>query len=200
VSTTTYSTPCTRSHKPDMFRRVAAVAVVGVLLLPPGPATAHTLTELDTWYADWHQRVEQGLTVDLVAEVSDMMDRHPTYLPPGFRHSPQNSPHAVSAGSEPVGSTNTGMGSDWEQWRPLVAAIWPAGLVDTAVCIIEHESGGNPNALNPSGASGLFQVKPFWFDTYGGNPFNPADNIVVAYQVYLEQGFGAWSVYNAGKC
>ena len=31
--------------------------------------------------------------------------------------------------------------------------------------IIARESGGNPNAYNPSGASGLFQTMPFWGDT-----------------------------------
>lgn len=31
--------------------------------------------------------------------------------------------------------------------------------------IIARESGGNPNAYNPSGASGLFQTMPFWGST-----------------------------------
>lgn len=89
---------------------------------------------------------------------------------------------------------------DVEQWRTLVADVWGSDT-DRALCIIEHESGGNPNAVNPSsGAAGLFQVMPFWWDYYGGDRFDPQTNINVAHLIYLQQGWGAWNVYNDGKC
>ena len=51
---------------------------------------------------------------------------------------------------------DTGMGEDVEQWRSLVTVDFGADLADTALCLMQHESGGNPNAQNSSsGASGL---------------------------------------------
>ncbi|MDH4119952.1 MAG: transglycosylase SLT domain-containing protein [Acidimicrobiia bacterium] len=48
-----------------------------------------------------------------------------------------------------------------ERWRSLVAAYFPAGLVDEALQIIQCESLGDPDAVNPySGAAGLFQFIP----------------------------------------
>ncbi len=94
--------------------------------------------------------------------------------------------------------TYRGMGSDVEQWRGLVAGYFSD--VDKALCVIKYESGGNPNAYNPSSASGLFQVKQFWFDAYGGDAFDPTNKVRVAALVLAEQGWGAWAVVNKGKC
>lgn len=48
-----------------------------------------------------------------------------------------------------------------EAWRPLVAAHFAADLVDDALYIMQCESLGDPEAVNPySGASGLFQFMP----------------------------------------
>jgi len=55
---------------------------------------------------------------------------------------------------------------------------WP---FDEAVAVARCESGLNPNARNPSGATGLFQI-------IGGNPamFDPAANAAAAYSKYLD--------------
>lgn len=53
--------------------------------------------------------------------------------------------------------------------------------------IIARESNGNPNAANPSGASGLFQTMPGW-----GSTATVADQINSAYNAYNTQGLGAW--------
>lgn len=88
-------------------------------------------------------------------------------------------------------------GSDVEQWRSLVAAHFTN--VDYALCIIKYESGGNPNAVNPSsGAAGLFQIMPFWWDTYGGDRFDPATNVALAAVIHADYGWGAWNA--ASKC
>lgn len=53
--------------------------------------------------------------------------------------------------------------------------------------IIARESNGNPNAYNPSGASGLFQTMPGW-----GSTATVADQIDAATRAYNAQGLGAW--------
>src|SRR5690554_2278533 len=46
-----------------------------------------------------------------------------------------------------------------EQWRPLVEAHFPTDAVDRMLCLMWHESRGNPSARNPnSTATGLLQV------------------------------------------
>jgi soluble lytic murein transglycosylase-like protein len=66
---------------------------------------------------------------------------------------------------------------------------------------MDHESGGDPDALNPtSSAAGLFQVMPFWWDHYGGDRFNPETNVRVAALIKADQGWTAWSPYNRGEC
>ena len=53
--------------------------------------------------------------------------------------------------------------------------------------IIARESNGNPNAYNPSGASGLFQTMPGW-----GSTATVDDQIQAAYNAYSSQGLSAW--------
>ena len=90
---------------------------------------------------------------------------------------------------------NSGMGNNVEQWRPLVAAYFPADQVDRALRVMACESGGNPNAYNPSGASGLMQVLASWADNFGYTPadlFDPAINLHVASILYFDGGWGHW--------
>ena len=50
-------------------------------------------------------------------------------------------------------------------------------------CIIRHESGGDPAAVNPSsGAGGLFQFLPSSWLAYGGGRFAPLPNLATADQ------------------
>lgn len=53
--------------------------------------------------------------------------------------------------------------------------------------IIARESNGDPNAYNPSGASGLFQTMPCW-----GSTATVADQIEAATRAYNAQGLAAW--------
>lgn len=61
--------------------------------------------------------------------------------------------------------------------------------------IADRESGGNPNATNPSsGACGLIQAHPC--DKVPGNPYNPVDNLRWA-NGYAEGRYGGWgNAYN----
>lgn len=97
-----------------------------------------------------------------------------------------------------------GMGSDVEQWRPLVAGHFEPGDVDRVLCLMGYESGGNPNARNQSSsAAGLMQVMPFWAPEFGlsyDQLFTPEINLYVARQIRDSQGWGAWAPYNRGLC
>ena len=93
------------------------------------------------------------------------------------------------------------IGSNVEQWRPLVAAHFPTDAVDRMLCLMFYESGGNPNAQNPnSSAAGLFQIMGFWWDEYGGDRYDPETNVALARTIYDLQGYGAWNPYNNGYC
>jgi peptidoglycan hydrolase CwlO-like protein len=81
----------------------------------------------------------------------------------------------------------------------LIYSIWghgPDGRV--AECIADHESHDNPNARNGSGASGLFQLMPFWWDGNNafGWKFDPYDaraNAQHAYLIWKRDGWNPWT-------
>lgn len=92
-----------------------------------------------------------------------------------------------------------------ERWRPLVRAEFPPSEVETALCIIRHESAGRPNADNPrSSARGLFQVLgSLWAPHYGVSRsalYDPVTNTRIARDIWDEQGWRAWSPYQRGLC
>lgn len=70
-----------------------------------------------------------------------------------------------------------------EQWRAAVSQYpWN---VETALRIMQCESGGNPNAYNSKyGATGLFQI------LHG--PWDPYANIARAYEMYSQRGWQPW--------
>jgi hypothetical protein len=87
---------------------------------------------------------------------------------------------------------NTGMGTNVEQWRPLVEAHFGANT-DGALRVMDCESGGNPTAYNTSsGASGLFQFLGSTWRRVGGegDVFDPAENIARA--ATLSKGGTDW--------
>lgn len=181
-----------------MRHRIVA-AVIAVSLFLPLPLQAHTDSELAGWQADWNSRLEQSggvLTRNLVWEFIDMRRRHPCQL----AECPQIPPSSVRA-STPVARAYTGMGSNVEQWRALVASYFAASLVDHALCILQHESGGNPDAKNPtSSASGLFQhLASYWPERssaagWGGSSiWDPEANTAVAAWLYNQGGWGHWT-------
>jgi soluble lytic murein transglycosylase-like protein len=77
-------------------------------------------------------------------------------------------------------------------------AFGPQGqaAVDWGLRVAACESGYNPNAYNPSGASGVFQFMPGTFRAtpYGGqNIFDASANVNAAAWYFQQHGGGAWS-------
>jgi peptidoglycan hydrolase CwlO-like protein len=117
------------------------------------------------------------------------------------------------------GSTSTtseGGGGSWdhppevERWRPLVQSFFPSNRVEEALRIIDCESNGDADAVNPySGAAGLFQFLPStWASAspqagYGGSSaLDPEANIATAAWLanyYHELGYDYWHAWNCRR-
>lgn len=152
------------------------------------PAVAHTKAEQRQWEDQWMEQVMiRGVTPRLLAKRADFIQRHAP--PKTTRRSSSSTPY------------NTGMGSGVEKWRGLVASYFSD--VDRALCLMKHESGGNPTATSYAGARGLMQVMPFWAKHLGiavDSLYEPETNLRVASYVYKQQGWWAWSPYKRGEC
>jgi hypothetical protein len=97
-----------------------------------------------------------------------------------------------------------------EQWRSLVQRFFPSNRVEEALTIIDCESNGDPNAVNPySGASGLFQFLPSTWATTSPNAgfagysvFDPEANTGSAAWLanrYQELGYDYWHAWNCKR-
>lgn len=204
------------------MKKMTFAAALFTALLIPAPVQAHSWQELNEWLNGWYERLAAAMpyatgrmpttaTFDpiatlnaVLAERDDMLNRHPgwdgNYLTgpvPGL-HDPK--PVAKAASSLPK---NRGMGTNVEQWRGLVSAYFSADKVETALCVMKWESGGNPTAYNSKyGASGLFQhLKGYWRERSsaagwgGADIFNPEANVAVAAWLQAAGGWGHWSTY-----
>lgn len=77
-----------------------------------------------------------------------------------------------------------------EQWRPLVASIFPAWAVDTVLSVMWCESRGDPNATGAAGERGLMQIHPRWhYDA----TYDPEGNLRAAYRI--SSGGTDWSAW-----
>lgn len=83
-------------------------------------------------------------------------------------------------------------GSGVEQWRPLVASIFPGYAVNTVLRIMACESGGDPNATGWAGERGLMQVHPSHYDS----TYDPYLNLLAAYRISNGgNNWGPWTCY-----
>ena len=73
-----------------------------------------------------------------------------------------------------------------------------SALAPTMAAIAEAESGGNSDAANPSGATGLWQILGAVNPADQGNLTDPATNAHEAVLKYQSQGLGAWVTYTSG--
>jgi hypothetical protein len=93
-----------------------------------------------------------------------------------------------------------GSGGSQQQMDGLIASIWGTEQFGAqAECIANHESGDDPNNVNPaSGAAGLFQLMPFWWDgrnRFGWtfDPYDPQQNAFYAHLISLQDGWTPWT-------
>ena len=156
------------------------------------PAQAHTRVELDEWVVAWVVEADNQLSTEMIAEFHDMATRHPYYFDPQ---------PVVQTTRITQTTRRTGWTGNVEQWRPLVAKYFAPDLVDQAMCILAHESKGNPGAKNPrSSAAGLFQfLRKTWnsvptsitggsYDS--GAVYLPEPNVAAA--AWLQHRVGSW--------
>ena len=74
----------------------------------------------------------------------------------------------------------------------------PAAMAPVMAAIAMAESGGNPDAYNSSGASGLWQILGAVRSGDQGRLFNAQVNAKEAVLKYQSQGLGAWTTYTSG--
>ena len=92
---------------------------------------------------------------------------------------PSASPSVRLSNGNTAGSVGTSAAQEMARRTGVSATTWET--------IIARESNGDPNAYNPSGASGLFQTMPGW-----GSTATVADQIEAATRAYNAQGLAAW--------
>ncbi|MFZ0627388.1 MAG: lytic transglycosylase domain-containing protein [Acidimicrobiia bacterium] len=180
------------------FTIVIITVLLAALVWRPTPARAEEdvcLTAVQR-LADWGARESRnGLTVPMLDDLHSLT----LVIDTCFGMPPESSLNPWDASPE-----YRGMGSDPDEWRPLVAVYFDPAEVERAVCLMARESGGNPEAVNGStGATGLMQVMPFWAGHYGytvGDLVNPSINLWIASQIRDKQGWSAWSPYLRGSC
>ena len=100
----------------------------------------------------------------------------------------------------PGANTKTGAG---DYTLAQLEALWiaaggnPAAAYNMALIAIA-ESGGNPNAYNPSGATGLWQIEYPGSQVVAGNLYNPSVNAANAVALYNSRGYEPWEADPVG--
>lgn len=168
------------------MRNLLLALVIGLSV--PGPVIPLPEAELHpandkvgTWdFYFTHDELEQIRAIGgLNKEFQDLLVQRQTAPP---------RPVVISTGGTRRSTYSGGV----EQWRSAVESYFRAGDVAWAMRVMNCESGGDPNAYNPSTATGLFQIKAFWLNEFPGNLWDPYDNIRIASQIYYKYGASQW--------
>jgi LysM repeat protein len=88
--------------------------------------------------------------------VSDVKPRHASTTRVRAQSAPAPAPATPVHHSDPAPSSDR------------VSGPWPGGAFGN--CVVERESGGNPQVMNSSGHYGLYQFSASTWAAYGGNP------------------------------
>jgi len=158
------------------------------------PARAHTVEECDEITQQLQElamEATQSLTSELLEEVRAYVQEWRDSC------SPHQERPADSSGNR---SSIAGV----EQWRSLVAIYFAPEHVNTALCLMGYESGGDPTAASATNDHGLMQVHwPIWgpaFNLSKQDLYDPGTNLATAAKIRGIQGWWAWSPYKRGRC
>ena len=174
-----------------------AVVLTAALVLP---FTAHTVTELEAWQADWNSRAMHSLDVEMMTERREMRARHAWFFDP--------QPEEVTTAGRNRPSVAAPPPTVWpSDWAALVAAYFLPEDVDAALRVIQCESRFSLTAKNPiSSALGPWQfLRDTWdrmvapntgspsYDT--GAPTDPVWSTINAAWLWYNVGPSQWSCY-----
>lgn len=181
---------------------VGAMEVLRTTTVRPGEGLAQVAQRLwgdsslwpDLWWANHKQRPNPSYTV-----IGEKLIVPAYHGPPGWRlkralaamPKPAPSPVSTGGGTPSPPPPSAGIYSFSALERLWVSAGGPASVESSAASIAECESGGNPRAWNPSGASGLWQILG---QVVAGNIFDPFVNALNAVKKYRDAGnsFSPW--------
>jgi soluble lytic murein transglycosylase-like protein len=127
-----------------------------------------------------------------------------TLTPPTPTPTPTPAPTAAPSTSSSSSSSTSSSSAAPAAGGSIASIIQAAfaslgsGAVQWGLCIAQHESGDNPNAVSPSGAEGLFQFMPSTFANTppgraGGSIWDPTANADAAAWMYSQGQQGQWS-------
>ncbi len=178
-----------------------------VLILLLGAASACSPTQHAAWL-NWHQldpQAAEDWARNDCGELCTNDSNHNGIVEPDAtdsQHSQQSDDSSSDSqfdGDVPD-DANFNPATPCSQWAStaLDAGFTESEWYSPVSWVMARESGCNPSAYNPSGASGLMQIMPMWADDCGGSPsdlFNPWFNLHCAVHIKNVQGWGAWSTY-----
>jgi hypothetical protein len=170
------------------------ITCIGTILIslnnkPINPPVTETVPET-------HTEAPQELLEPIVADIPEPIEQaivEPVSAPQTINQAQANVTH------NPVGCAN---------YRYLVEQYdWN---VNTAMAVMQAESGCNPNAENWRdnhrtciGSKGLFQLACFWPTALGytyDSLYDPASNVAMAYQIYKRSNsWNAWGAFTNGS-
>jgi hypothetical protein len=145
-----------------------------------------------------HRKIQLAVADRHAAEVAAQQPPPPPPAPPapapGSTSGPAPGPTSgpLPGPSEPQPTTG--------EIVDLITSLWGTGYDgQVARCVAWRESRYQPTARNTSsGASGLFQLMPFWWDgnnQYGWrfDPYDPRQNAIHAHLIWKADGWGPWT-------
>jgi Transglycosylase-like domain len=148
--------------------------------------------------AHWHRDASGRLISDNVNWVPNIGSAPTTHAAPA--HVSKPAPAAPAPASAPAHVSAPAPAAPSGSVQSMIASTF-GPYAGAALNVARCESTFNPNAHNPSGASGVFQFMPStWATTsYAGySPYNAWANIQAAHQVFVRDGY-SWREWSCAQ-